>query len=297
MGAVMPATTLAFSSELLGPLNAGEANAQQLQQQLSTGSSITAPSDNPTGAVDALNAQAAASQANTWATNASDGLSRLGLANQVLNQVLGQISQLQQSVQSISTANFSPSGTAALAQQVQGLGQSILANANTSYEGYAIFGGTSGATDAYSSSGAYLGNNTVPTRTTGPGIQLPAGVSGSSVFGTGAGGLFGAIAQTVSDLQAGNTNAVLTTDLPAINSWYAKVQASAAQVGAYYDQMNAAQQQAASTALTLSTQASNIVSVDLPQVATELSLQNSTLQAALYSLSQVVPQSLIQYLS
>ena len=296
MAAVMPATTLAFSAELLSSLNAGEANAQRLQEQLSTGSSILAPSDNPTGAVDALNAQAAAAQASTWVANASDGLSRLGLANQTLNQVLDQVSQLQQSVESVPTASFSPAGTAALAQQVQGTGQSILANANTSYEGYAIFGGTSGATDAFSSSGAYLGNSTVPTRTVGPGTQLPAGVGGDSVFGSGTSGLFGIINQTVADLQAGNTSAVLGTDLPAINAWYEKLQSSAAQVGALYDEMSAAQGQAQSTAQTLFTQASGITAVDLPKASTELSLQQSTLQAALYSLAQVVPQSLVQYL-
>jgi flagellar hook-associated protein 3 FlgL len=296
MPAVMPATPLAFSQELLSSLYAGEADVQQLQAQLSTGSSIITPSDNPAGAVDALSAQAAAAQAGTWVSNASDGTSRLGLANQVLSQVLGQISQLQQLAESTSTANFSPAGMASLATQVQSVGQSILANANTSYEGYAIFGGTSGATDAFSSSGAYLGNGTVPMRTAGPGTQLPAGVSGDSVFGSGATGLFGVINQMVSDLQAGNVNAVLGTDLPAINTWYENVQGSAAQVGAYYDQMEAAQQQATSTQQTLSTQASDLTAVNLPQAATEISLRNSTLQAALYSLAQVVPQSLVPYL-
>ena len=296
MPAVLPATTLAFSQELLSSLSAGEANTQQLQAQLSTGSSILAPSDNPTGAVDALSAQAAAAQANTWVTNAADGLSRLGLANKTLDQVLAQVSQLQQSVESVSTANFSPAGSSALAVKVQGIGRSILANANTSYEGYAIFGGTSGATDAFSSSGAYLGNGTAPTRTVGPGIQLAAGVTGDSVFGSGSANLFGVINQTVTNLQAGNTNAVLNTDLPALNKWYDKLQSSAAQVGALYDEMSSAKSQASSTAETLSTQASGITAVDLPQASTELSLQRSTLQAALYSLSQVVPQSLVQYL-
>jgi flagellar hook-associated protein 3 FlgL len=296
MSTVMPATTLAFSRELLSSLNTGEANAQRLQEQLSTGSSILAPSDNPTGAVDALSAQAAAAQANTWVANASDGLSRLGLANQTLNQVLAQVSELQQAVESVSTADLSPAGSSALAVKVQGIGQSILAEANTSYEGYAIFGGTSGATDAFSASGAYLGNSTAPTRTVGPGIQLPAGLTGDSVFGTGTTGLFGVINQTVADLQAGNTNAVLSTDLANLNSWYDQLQGSAAQVGALYDEMGAAQGQAQSTAQTLSTQASGITAVDLPQAATDLSLERSTLQAALYSLAQVVPPSLVQYL-
>lgn len=297
MSSILPATTLAFSQELTSTVNSGETYAQTLQTELSTGSSILTPSDNPARATEALAAQAANAQASTWVSNAQDGLSRLGLANQTLNQVLSEVSQLQQTVQSTSTAVVSPTGTASLASQLQGISQSILANANTSYEGYAIFGGTSAQSDAFDASGNYQGNATVPTRTVGPGITLPAGVTGESVFGSGASGLFGVIAQTVSDLESGNVNAVLGTDLGKINSFYDRIQSSAATVGSLYDEMQAASTQASSTAQTLSTQASNLTAVDLPKVATELSLQSSTLQAALYSLSKVVPTSLLQYIA
>lgn len=293
---VMPATTLAFSQEMLSYLNSGQADVQQLQAELASGSSILSPSDNPPVAQESLAAQAAASQAASWVASAQDGISRLGLTNQVLNQALGEISQVQQAVESVSSAAFSPAGMSALAERVQGIGQQLLANANTTYEGYALFGGTSGQTQAFSSSGAYLGNGNAPTRTVGSGIQIPAGLIGSSVFGNGASGLFGVINQTVADLQAGNVQAVLSNDLPAINSWYNQVEDAAAQAGALYDQMQAAKQQAQATLQTLSTQASNLTGVDLAGTATELSLRQSTLQAALYSLAHVVPESLLPYL-
>jgi flagellar hook-associated protein 3 FlgL len=293
---VTPATSLALSQELLGYLDAGQSSVQQLEAELSSGSSILAPSDDPPGAQESLAAQAAAAQAANWVSNAQDGISRLGLANQVLNQVLDQVSQAQQAVQSVSTATFSPAGTAALAQQVQGIAQEILANANTTYEGYAIFAGTSGQAEAFSASGAYLGNANVPTRTVGAGIQIPAALAGDTIFGNGPSSLFGVLNQTAADLQSGNVQAVLSTDLPALNSWYSQVQGSAAQVGSLYDQMQAAQQQAEATAAALSTQASNLTGVDLAGTATELSLKQSTLQAALYSLAHVVPESLLPYL-
>lgn len=297
MSAILPATTLAFSQSLLSSVNGGESYAQQLETELATGSSILAPSANPAGATDALAAQAASSQANTWVSNASDGLSRLGLANQTLNQVLSELSQLQQAVESTSTAVVSPTGTASLASQLDGISKSLLANANTSYEGYAIFGGTSGHANAFDAAGTFQGNTTVPTRTVGPGITLAAGVTGDSIFGTGTNGLFGVIAQTVSDLRSGNVNAVLGTDLGKINSFYNHIQSSAATVGSLYNEMQAASTQATSTAQTLSTHASNLTAVDLPKVATELSLQSSTLQSALYTLSQAVPTSLLKYIA
>jgi len=297
VSSILPATSLAFSQGLVATVDNGETYAQTLETELSTGSSILAPSDNPAGATEALAAQAASAQANTWVSNATDGLSRLGLANQTLNEVLSEVSQVQQTVESTSTAVVSPAGTASLAEKLKGLSQSLLAEANTSYEGYAIFGGTSAQADAFDSAGNYQGNATVPARTVGPGITLPAGVTGDTVFGSGTSGLFGVIAQTVSDLQSGDVNAVLGTDLGKINSFYDQIAGSAAQVGSLYDQMQAASTQATSTAQTLSTKASNLTAVDLPQVATELSLQQSTLSAALYSLSQAVPPSLLQYIS
>lgn len=293
---IMPATALAFSQEMLGYLDGGQAGVQQLQSELASGSSILSPSDNPPAAQESLAAQAAAAQAGNWVSSAQDGLSRLGLTNQVLNQVLGEISQVQQAVESTSTAAFSPAGMSALAARLQGMGQQLLANANTTYEGYAIFAGTSGQSQAFSATGAYLGNANVPTRTVGSGIQIPAGLAGDAVFGNGSSGLFGVINQTVADLGSGNVQAVLNTDLPAINAFYSQVEDAAAQAGALYDQMQAAYQQAQATAEALSTQVSNLTSVDLAGAATNLSLKQSTLQAALYALARVVPQSLLAYL-
>jgi flagellar hook-associated protein 3 FlgL len=293
---IMPATALAFSQEMLGYLDGGQAGVQQLQSELASGSSILSPSDNPPVAQESLAAQAAAAQAGNWVSSAQDGLSRLGLTNQVLNQVLGEISQVQQAVESTSTAAFSPAGMSALAARLQGMGQQLLANANTTYEGYAIFAGTSGQSQAFSATGAYLGNANVPTRTVGSGIQIPAGLAGDAVFGNGSSGLFGVINQTVADLGSGNVQAVLNTDLPAINAFYSQVEDAAAQAGALYDQMQAAYQQAQATAEALSTQVSNLTSVDLAGAATNLSLKQSTLQAALYALARVVPQSLLAYL-
>lgn len=293
---VLPATSLAFSSALLSAVDAGEVNAQQLQQELATGSSVLAPSDNPPAAVETLSAQSSLAQASSWVSSAGDGLSRLGLASSILGSVLDQISQVQQAVESTSTASFSSVGMSALATKLQGIAQSLRANANTTYEGYAIFGGTSGAADAFDSSGNYLGNGTVATRTVGPGTQLPVGLAGDQVFGSGSSGLFGVLNQTVSDLRSGKVQAVLGKDLSAINGWYASIQSSAAQVGAQYDQMHVAEQQAQSTVQALTTQVGNLTEVDLPAAITRLSLQRSSLQAALYATARVVPETLLPYL-
>ncbi|MGH9066374.1 MAG: hypothetical protein ACRD0J_02465, partial [Acidimicrobiales bacterium] len=122
------------------------------------------------------------------------------------------------------------------------------------------------------------------------------GILGKQAFGTGAAGLLGTIAQTVTDLQKGNVKAVLGADLGAINGWYHQVSDSAAVLGARYDQMASAQTEAHLTAETLSQQVSGLSSTDLASTLTALTLQSSTLKAALYATSKVVPESILAYL-
>jgi flagellin-like hook-associated protein FlgL len=295
---VLPATTTSFASELLSTVDSTQASIQHLSQELATGTSILAPSDNPAGAVQTLSAQAAQAVTNGYVTSAADGVSRLGLFTSTMNSVIDQISQVQQAVLSVSTAQTSPVGMAALATKVKSIATSLLTEANTTYEGYAIFGGTSGARQAYDAAGNYAGNGVVATRTVASGTQLPVGVPGTAVFGSGATGLFGVLSQTVADLSAGNTSAVLNSDLAAINASYATAESSAATLGAQYDQMSAAGTAAGLASQTLGDQVSSLSSTNLAKVATALQLRQSSLQAALWATSQVssVTSSILQYL-
>lgn len=293
---VLPASSGAFSAELLSSLGSTQASVQHLGQELATGSSILSPSDNPPAAVASLRAQAAAARVSGYLSSATDGLNRLSLANSTMNSVLSGISQARQAVLSVSTATTSPVGMASLATKVSAIATSLLTEANTSYEGYAIFGGTSGVTQAFDQAGNYAGNSVVSTRTVAAGTQLAVGVPGSAVFGSGSSGLFGVLAKTAADLQAGNVNAVLGTDLHAINSWYSTAQGAAATLGGQYDQMQAAKDAASGAASALAQQVSNLSSVNLPKVLTELRLRQSSLQAALWATSRAASVSILSYL-
>lgn len=293
---ILPASSTAFAGVMLSSVSAAEAASQHLGQELATGSSILSPSDNPPGVVQLLGAQAAQSRVNGYVSSAANGLDQLGLASSTMNSVLDQIAQVRQAVLSVSTAQTSPVGMSALATRVASIATSLLTEANTSYQGYAIFGGTSGVIHAFDAAGTYTGNAVVATRTVASGTQLPVGVPGSQVFGSGASGLFGVLAKTVSDLRAGDANAVLGTDLAAINTAYSTAQDAAATIGGQYDQMQAAKSAASSASEALGQQVSNMGSVNMPKAITALQLDRSSLQAALWATSQAASVSILQYL-
>ncbi|MGH9068559.1 MAG: hypothetical protein ACRD0J_13895, partial [Acidimicrobiales bacterium] len=117
---VAPTSTAMFARVLLSNLGTDQASIQHLEAELSTGRSLLAPSDNPSATVAVLGTQAAHARVQGYVASAKDGLSRLGLANQTMGSILAEVSQLQQAVESTSTASLSPVGMAALATRVQG---------------------------------------------------------------------------------------------------------------------------------------------------------------------------------
>src|SRR5207248_9973827 len=108
-------------------------------------------------------------------------------------------------------ANSSTSTTArtAMAAEVHQLRNDLLQLANTTYLDQPIFGGTAGVTQAFDPSGNYLGDAGTISRTVGQNASVQVNLPGNNVFGSGATGLFGIVAQIEQDL---TTNPAALTD-------------------------------------------------------------------------------------
>jgi flagellar hook-associated protein 3 FlgL len=182
-----------------------------------------------------------------------------------------------------------------------------LANlANTQYAGQAIFAGTGNATQAYSSTGTYLGAGTSPTRTVAPGSQVAVSVTGPTIFGSGTTGLLsivpgnlGVLAQIVQDLEAGTAasiQAATTTGLGALQKAISTVETAAGTLGANQQAMQGFATQATASASALQQELGAAQDVNMAQAITNLQLQQTSYQAALYATSQLHTDSLAQYL-
>jgi flagellar hook-associated protein 3 FlgL len=301
--AVSPQTA---AGPVLFALGEDDAATARLELQLSTGYKVNSPSDDPAEAVNVLRLRSAVARANQYVANAEDGLGWLQQANATMNQVLSVLQQVRQLVLSAGQPN--PSGSLSLdslATQVEGARAELVDLANTTYGGQPIFGGAAPGHAAYDQSGNWLGSGAAPTRTVAPGVSVPIALVGPAVFGSGSSGLlgdvpgtnFGVLAQISSDLRAGNTGAVLSTDLAALDSAINQATAAAAQLGSYTDQLQAFEQQAQSAAQAFSTELSGAQDVNLAKAATELQMRQNTYQAALWATSKLVQTSLVEFLS
>jgi flagellar hook-associated protein 3 FlgL len=272
---------------------------QSLSAQISTGLAITKPSDNPAGAVQVMSYNADITRLGQYQTNANDGLAWLGSAGNVLSSVNTQLQRVQSLAQQGANATTDPAGRQAIANEIDSIKNSLLADANTSYLGRPIFGGTTGGTAAYDSSGNYIGDTGAVNRTVAPGTSVQVNVLGSDVFGSGTSNVFSVLTQLSADLRSANpTNlaAVGTTDLTAVQQSMTLVRNAEATVGSRTNELQSLQSQALARQTTLTTAKSSVADLDLAKAETELSTQQLTYQAALQATARVLSLSLSEFL-
>jgi len=308
MGGAITYTPSIIANQLVANITTDQSEQASLEQQVSTGNAVNQPSDDPTAAAQILQINGGLARAQQYSTNATDGLGWLSLGTSTMNQVLSALQTAQQAVLSTSGTELTgnPAAIQSLATQVNSVLKEVTQLANTQYGGQAIFAGTGNVTTAYDANGNYVGGGSAPTRTVGPGQQIPVSVTGPAVFGTGSTGLLGTtpgslgvLAQIVSDLQTGTTASltqVSTTDLQNLQGAMAQVENQAAVLGANYQQMQAFQQQATGTQQALQSELSGIQSANLPQAVTQLSQVQNSYQDALWAASKLTQDSLVQFL-
>jgi flagellar hook-associated protein 3 FlgL len=298
-------TPSVIADQMVGNIRSNESLQASLEEQLSTGQTINAPSDNPAGAAGVLRLSAAISRATQYTANATDGLGWLSVGNATMNSIVTTLQGVQQSVESVSGVSLSGSASSltALAQQITGASQQLVALGNTTYNGQAIFAGTGNVTQAYDSSGNYVGGGSAPTRTVGSGTAVPIAVTGPSVFGSGSTGLLGpagALAQLAADITTGtpaSLQAATTTDLTNLNTAISQVETQASALGTSYQQMQAFSAQASASSAAMQAQLSGSDSTDVAQVSTQLTMEQQSFQSGLWAISQLQQNSLVQYLS
>jgi flagellar hook-associated protein 3 FlgL len=301
------------AQQLVGAITANQAQQATLEQQISSGTVVSQPSDNPTLAAQVITLNASLTRAQQYVANANDGEGWLEQGTATVNQVLQTLQSVEQAVESVSGEALSGQQAAitGIATQVANSLQELLGLANTTYNGQAIFAGTGGSggpTVAYDANGNYVGTSTVPSRTVAPGVQVPIAVTGPSIFGsstsatgllgTGAGGTaVGVLQQIVNDLNSGNLTAATTTDLNHLQSAMQTVEGAAAQLGAYYQNMQAFTAQATATQQALQTEVGNAQDTNIPEATTQLTEAQQAYQEALWATAQTEQVSLVQFLS
>jgi len=200
--AILPLQTARVSNFLRSTLSLSTIATTQrqlleVQNQLSTGQRLFAPSDDPGAAAIAIQLQRTLERRESYADNLSAARSRLSL----VDSTLGDVTDILQQVQSLASANVGSDVTgdqrASAAAVARSLYSQALSLSNRQVNGFFIFGGDRGTTAPYVESAGgvrFAGSSSVLSNAVDESTSIDISVAGDRVFG-------------------GSSNAVLGTNL------------------------------------------------------------------------------------
>jgi flagellar hook-associated protein 3 FlgL len=269
------------------------------EQQLSSGYKLNQPSDDPYGASQALKLRADLASNQQYQSNVQDANSWQNVADTALGDIGDSIQRARDLVLQGANDTNAATDRQAIVTELNQLIDSIKTDANTQYAGRYIFSGTKTNTQPYQlgTNDAYSGNTAMITREIGVGVQVAINQAGSSVIGDDTSGLLATLRGIVTDLQSGNTNALSTTDLNAIDAANDQLLNARAQVGALSDRLTTATNRLQSTEQSTTQLLSNVQDADMTQVMVNFSTQQAAYQAALRAGAQIIQPSLMDFLS
>jgi flagellar hook-associated protein 3 FlgL len=280
----------------LSDVNGGLARMAGVQQQLATGKKINVPSDSPTGTTTAMRIRSSLADQNQYTRNAQDGLAWLTTVDSTLQGITTQVQRAKTlALQGANSGSMSQTSLNAIAAEIQQIRGSVLQQANTTYLGRPVFGGTTAGGIAYDNSGSYVGDSGVVNRRVGNGVQVQVNQDAPSTFGADGSNLFNHLDALYTALTTGNQAGItqgindMTTDLDRLSG-------AAASEGARMNRINQANTMATDAQLSLKSSLSDVEDVDLAQATIDLETQQTAYQAALHATSKTIQPSLLDFL-
>jgi flagellar hook-associated protein 3 FlgL len=214
------------------------------------------------------------------------------------DSALSSLSEVVQHVRELTlqAANGSTSdaGRQSIKQQIDQLTEEAKTTLNSAYDGRYIFSGTKTDTPPYSAAtgDAYQGDASPVVRQIGPGVSVQVNVTGDDVLS----GLLPTLRAISAHLASNDTASLGTSDLQAIDAGFDNLTDKRGQVGAVTNRVDAAGTRLDDTTDITTAFLSKTQDADLPQALTDLSAQQTALQAALRGGATLIQQSLMDFL-
>ena len=301
----MRITSQAMVRTSLQGLNSNLGALAKLQQQLTSGTMISRPSDSPTGTNTVMLTRRNIANNDQQARNITDGTAVLNATDTALQDMLAQTLKARDlTVQALNGGVSSPETRQAIASQVTGLRESMLGQANQIVAGHPLFGGATSGSAAYDGTGKYVGvggSAGIPVipmnRRVSDNETIRVDTTGAEAFGDPDKGpdLF-AVVQNIATHTTADDQAGLTADLTALDAAISRMTKATADVGTRGQRLEQAASINSTRALTLSAQLSATEDVDLPKTIMNMQAQQVSYQAALQVTAKVLQPTLLDFL-
>jgi flagellin-like hook-associated protein FlgL len=267
----------------------------KLQQQLTSGRLISAPSDSPTGTNKAMQTRGDQAAVAQQSRNITDATSWLEQGGSTLTEMLDTTRRVRDlTVQGLSTGGGSDASRKALATEVASLRQGLLSLANTAVQGRPLFGGVTTGGKAFDGNGDYVGTDGGVLRRLSASETVRVDVSGPGAFGVDDDNLFHVVDRIASHLVT--TPDDLQADLTALDAVMNLMRTAVADVGSRAARVERAEQVNFDRSLLLQSELAATENVDLPNTIMKLEMQKVGYEAALAATAKVIQPTLLDYL-
>lgn len=284
----------------LANLQQSLAAGARLQAQMSSGTKISVPSDDPAGAHDLLRLRADLRANTQHERNRADGDAWLTTVDEAVQQSLSILRKARDLAVGAGNGSLNADAREALAAQVEAKRDDLLQQANATYSGRQVFAGTSKdpaftvdptATPPYTFNG-FTGASVV--REIGPGTSVRVDADGAQTFGTGDDSVFAVLDRLAASIRAGSGD--MSADLSAVDGRISAMLEQVASVGARHSQVIAAKDVLMARTVTLREQIGGIEDIDLAQITLDVQAQEVAYRGALGAAAKVLQPSLLDFL-
>jgi flagellar hook-associated protein 3 FlgL len=285
-----------LTSASLADIQRTQSRAFDAQEQVSSGRRINHAADDPDGAARAVRLRGELAGIARQGQNADAATSWLSATESSLGEVSSILQRARELAVQAGNGTLSASDRGAIADELDQLVESVRDQANTALDGRFLFAGAQTATRPYApGSDAYLGGRAgqdVVALDVGPGVSVQVNTDGLALFGEGNGDgrLIDTLRTLSADVRAGNSTAVQTTDLQALDRNVTAVADARAATGATQNRVDAARNRLDDLRTAATKLLSATEDADMAQAVMTLSTERSAYQAALQSGASVIQQ-------
>jgi flagellar hook-associated protein 3 FlgL len=275
-----------------------QARTADLQNQLTSGSQITKPSDDPIGTARALNFQEGIDQTTQYLTNVDQATSWMNTTDGALGGVSDALVRARELAVQAANGTLSAQDRTAVLSEVKQLQQQVLDQSNAKFGAAFIFSGTRSDQPGYvqalpstTTPAAYQGNQGQIQRQVSPGVNLGVNADAQAAFDPA----FEALNQLANGLSS-NDLAAISSSLTSLDTATDSVLTARANVGAKINRLDALKNRLDGVKLNMTGLLSNVKDVDMAAAITNFTMAQTVYQASLKASAQTLQVSLLDYL-
>ncbi|MDQ2834013.1 MAG: flagellar hook-associated protein 3 [Acidobacteriota bacterium] len=282
-----------YLNTLTASLDASSNVENTLASQLSSGLRLTSLQDDPVAAGQSALLASSIAKDDTFIQTASGEASAMQVADSTLAEVVTQLTSAISIAVGGNSGTVNANNEAAIAQQLSGIRDQVLSLANTSYQGQHLFAGSQGSVQPFtlntSSSPAtvtYAGDSSIQYIRTPSGQPIQTNLPGSSLFGSGSSGVFGALTNLIADFSSGApVSSTLTADTSALTASLGQMSTQRATLDSSLNRLQSTSSYIQTQEADLTVAQGELVSADPAKIASQLSSAETQHRALLSVIS------------